>query len=40
MASEAAYLSALEAVETAERTGDGLVLAGPDVELRFRLVHP
>lgn len=35
MASEAAYLAALGAVGTAERTGDGLVLAGPDVELRF-----
>jgi META domain len=40
MASEAAYLAALAVVEAAERTDDGLALAGSDVELRFTLVPP
>jgi heat shock protein HslJ len=40
MASEAAYLAALAAVETAERTGDRLTLAGPDVELLYMLEPP
>ena len=40
MASEAAYLAAIGGVDTAERTDDRLVLAGPDVELRYRLEPP
>jgi len=40
MASEAAYLAAIGVVETAERTDDRLVLAGPDVELHYRLEPP
>ncbi len=40
MASEAAYLAALAAVDRAERNGNSLVLRGPEVELRFALVPP
>jgi heat shock protein HslJ len=40
MASEAAYMAALADVATAQRSDGELVLAGPDVELRFTLVPP
>jgi heat shock protein HslJ len=40
MASEAAYMAALSLVTTAARTGDTLVLTGPQVELRFASVPP
>ena len=40
MASEAAYLAALPRVTSAERSGDTLVLNGPQVELRYVLVPP
>ena len=40
MASESAYLAALPRVTTAERSGDSLVLSGPQVELRYALVPP
>ena len=40
MASESAYLAALPRVTTAERNGDGLVLTGPQVELRYTLIPP
>lgn len=40
MASEAAYLQALPRVTSAARDGDGLVLRGPQVELRFTPVPP
>lgn len=40
MASEAAYLAALPGIATAARTGNSLVLNGPDVELSFVLVPP
>lgn len=40
MASEAAYLAALPRVTGAERDGDGLVLTGTDVELRFTRIPP
>lgn len=40
MASEAAYLAALPRATTAARNGNILVLAGPQVELRFVLVPP
>jgi heat shock protein HslJ len=40
MASEAAYLAALPRVTTAVRSGNSLVLSGPQVELRFALVPP
>ena len=35
MASEAAYLAALQSVTEAERDGNSLVLSGPQVELRY-----
>jgi heat shock protein HslJ len=40
MAAEAAYLAALPRVTSAARTGNSLVLRGPQVELRFALVVP
>jgi heat shock protein HslJ len=40
MASEAAYLAALPRVRTASRSGDSLVLSGPNVELSYVLVPP
>ncbi len=40
MASEAAYLAALPRVTSVERSGDTLVLSGPEVELRYALVPP
>jgi heat shock protein HslJ len=40
MATEAAYLAALPRVTGAERSGDVLVLSGPQVELRYALVPP
>jgi len=40
MASEAAYLAALARVESATRSANGLILSGPQVELRFALVPP
>lgn len=40
MASEAAYLAALPRVTTATLSGNGLVLSGPDVELRYTSVAP
>lgn len=40
MASEAAYMTALLKVTTAERSGNALVLSGPGVELRFALIPP
>jgi heat shock protein HslJ len=40
MASEAAYLAALPLVSTATRSGNSLVLTGPDVELRYARVSP
>jgi heat shock protein HslJ len=40
MASEAAYLTALLKVTTAERSDNAMVLSGPGVELRFALVPP
>jgi heat shock protein HslJ len=40
MASETAYVTALPKVTTAERNGNGLVLSGPGVELRFALIPP
>lgn len=40
MASEQAYLSALAAVTTIERTGDQLLLTGPRTELRFAALPP
>ena len=40
MASEAAYLAALPRVTTAARTGNSLVLSGPQVELHFIVVPP
>jgi heat shock protein HslJ len=40
MASESAYLAALPRVTTATRSGNGLVLSGPDVELRYTRVSP
>ena len=40
MASEAAYLAALPRVTSAARDGDGLVLRGPQMELRFTSVPP
>jgi heat shock protein HslJ len=40
MASESAYLAALALVSSAARNGAGLVLSGPQVELRFALVPP
>ena len=38
MASESAYLAALPRATTAARSGNGLLLTGPQVELRFTLV--
>lgn len=38
MASEAAYMTALLKITTAERSGNALVLSGPGVELRFALI--
>lgn len=40
MALESAYLAALPRVARAARSGNGLVLSGPQVELRFSLVPP
>lgn len=40
MALESAYLAALPLVTTAARTGNSLVLTGPQVELRFAFVPP
>jgi heat shock protein HslJ len=40
MAAEAAYLAALPRVTKAERSGDSLVLNGPQVELSYLLVPP
>ena len=40
MASEAAYLAALPRVTAAARSGNALVLSGPQVELRYVLVPP
>jgi heat shock protein HslJ len=40
MASEAAYLAALPRVTTAARTGNSLVLSGPQLKLTFALVPP
>lgn len=40
MASEAAYLAALSKITKAERTGDSLLLTGPQVELSFVVVPP
>lgn len=40
MASESAYLGALPRVTAAGRSGDSLVLTGPEVELRFGRVAP
>lgn len=40
MASEAAYLTALPQVTTATHSGNGLVLSGPQVELRYARVAP
>jgi len=40
MASETAYMTALQKVTTAERSGNALVLSGPGVELRFALIPP
>ena len=40
MDSEATYLTGLQAIDRADRTGDRLVLAGPDVELEFVAVPP
>jgi heat shock protein HslJ len=40
MASEAAYMTALQKVTTAERSGNALTLSGPGVELKFVLVPP
>ncbi|HTI30079.1 MAG TPA: META domain-containing protein [Methylomirabilota bacterium] len=37
---ESAYLAALPRVTTAARSGNGLLLTGPQVELRFTLVPP
>ena len=38
MASEAAYMTALQKVTTADRSGNAMVLSGPEVELRFALI--
>jgi heat shock protein HslJ len=40
MASEAAYLAALSKITKAERSGDSLVLSGPQVQLSFAIVPP
>ena len=40
MASETAYMTALQQVTTAERSGNALVLSGPGVELNFALIPP
>lgn len=40
MASEAAYMSALQKATTADRSGNAMVLSGPGVELRFALIPP
>lgn len=40
MALESAYLAALPRVTAAARSGNGLLLTGPQVELRFTLVPP
>jgi len=40
MASEAAYLATLSKITKAERTGDSLLLTGPQVELSFVVVPP
>ena len=40
MALESAYLAALPRVTTAARKGNGLLLTGPQVELRFTLIPP
>lgn len=40
MASETAYMTALQKVTTAERSGNALVLSGPGVELNFALIAP
>ena len=40
MASEAAFLAALPRATTVARSGDSLVLTGPELELRFALVPP
>lgn len=40
MVSEAAYLAALPRVTTATRSGNSLVLSGPEVELRYVRVAP
>lgn len=40
MASEAAYLDALPRVTAAARSGNSLVLSGPQVELHFAIVPP
>jgi heat shock protein HslJ len=40
MASEAAYMTALQKVTKAKRSDDALVLSGPGVELRFALIPP
>lgn len=40
MALESAYLAALPRVTTAERSGNSLLLTGPEVEMRFTLVPP
>lgn len=40
MASEAAYLAALPRVTSAARTGNSLILTGPQVKLTFALVPP
>jgi heat shock protein HslJ len=38
--SETAYMTALQNVTTAERSGNAMVLSGPGVELRFALIPP
>ena len=40
MASEAAYMAALQKVAAAERSGNALTLSGPGVELKFVLIPP
>jgi heat shock protein HslJ len=40
MDAERIYLGAMAAVERAQREGDGLVLSGPDTELRYRRLEP
>ena len=40
MALEAAYLAALPGTTTAARSGNSLLLTGPQVELRFTLIPP